>query len=251
MEKKVDVKTVFVLGGSGGIGKEISYKFAEEGYNLIIQGNSQKKLEELKNQIEKKTLGSDFKPNINLLPISFNDNKIDLKDYENIKNQITKADVLVLCYGPFLQKEIHKTTEEEWEKLVFWNYTFPGELISYALNVMMEKKYGRIIVFGGTRTNNVNGFRTNAIYAGAKTALCSLVKSVAAEYAKFGITCNAILPGFVETEYLSSETKQILAEKMPSKSLISGRKIANTIFYLVNCREINGALLNIDEGWMP
>ena len=126
MEKKVDVKTVFVLGGSGGIGKEISYKFAEEGYNLIIQGNSQKKLEELKNQIEKKTLDSDFKPNINLLPISFNDNKIDLKDYENIKNQITKADVLVLCYGPFYKKKFTKQQKKNGKSWFFGIILFQG-----------------------------------------------------------------------------------------------------------------------------
>jgi NAD(P)-dependent dehydrogenase (short-subunit alcohol dehydrogenase family) len=116
---------------------------------------------------------------------------------------------------------------------------------------MIKNEYGRIVVFGGTRTQTVNGFRTNAVYAGAKTALCSFVKSVAAEYGKYNITCNGILPGFVETEYITQETKELLKTKMPRKELISPKNIAETIFFVTKCRSINGALINIDEGWMP
>lgn len=241
-------KTVFIIGGSGGIGKEVSLKYGQEGYNLVVQGSSLEKLEELKNQFEKTK-----KPQqtIELLPISFGKEKISKKDMDQLKKYLEQSEILVICFGPFLQKEIHNTTDEEWESLVYWNYTFPGELISFALNFMMKNQYGRIVVFGGTRTHSVNGFRTNAVYAGAKTALCSLVKSVASEYGKYNITCNGILPGFVETEYLTQETKEMLKAKMPKNELISPKSIAETIFFVTNCRDINGALINIDEGWMP
>jgi NAD(P)-dependent dehydrogenase (short-subunit alcohol dehydrogenase family) len=116
---------------------------------------------------------------------------------------------------------------------------------------MMKKQFGRIIVFGGTRTNSINGFRTNSVYGGAKTALCSLVKSVAAEYGKYGITCNGILPGFIETEYLSEETKLMLAKKMPQGKLIGAESIAETALFLLKQDAVNGVLLNVDEGWMP
>ena len=243
-----DNKTAFIIGGSGGIGKEISLKYAEEGYNLIVQGSSLEKLNKLKIQFEKikKTHQT-----MELLPISFEKDKISQKDMKQLKKHLENAQILVICYGPFLQKEIHKTTEEDWESIVYWNYTFPGEIISYALNTMIKNEYGRIVVFGGTRTQTVNGFRTNAVYAGAKTALCSFVKSVAAEYGKYNITCNGILPGFVETEYITQETKELLKTKMPRKELISPKNIAETIFFVTKYRNINGALINIDEGWMP
>lgn len=248
MKKENKGKTVFVLGGSGGIGKEISKKFGQEGYNLIIHGSNLKKLEILKEKIEEET---QYQIDIKLLSLSFDNEKISEAHINLIKAHMDLSDIFIHCYGPFLQKEIHNTTETEWESIVYWNYTFPGQLISYALNSMMKKKYGSIVIFGGTRTDFVNGFRTNAIYGGAKTALCSLVKSVAAEYGKYGITCNGIIPGFIETEYLTEKTKINLKEKMPLKKLISPENIANAIFFLVSCRNINGALLNVDQGWMP
>ena len=69
------------------------------------------------------------------------------------------------------------------------------------------------------------------------------------EYAGFGITCNAVLPGFTETEYLSEKTKEVLRKKMPSGSLISPETIADGGMYLLQSPEINGVLLNIDGGW--
>ena len=142
---------------------------------------------------------------------------------------------------------IHKTSFEDWASIVYWNYTFPGQLISLALDSMMRKGFGRILVFGGTRTYSINGYRTNAAYGGAKTALCSLVKSAALEYSKYGITCNAILPGFVETEYLSDGLKKSLAEKMPQGKLIEGKAIADSALFLLKNKSANGVLLNVDE----
>ena len=215
---------------------------------MIIHGSSQNKLDSLKKEILETC--KDVK-NIELVQFDFNSLDFLKKYIDVLKSIIERTDILIVCYGPFLQKELHKTTMEEWEQTVFWNYTFPGQLVTCALNTMMKKQFGRIIVFGGTRTNSINGFRTNPVYGGAKTALCSLVKSVAAEYGKYGITCNGILPGFIETEYLSEETKLMLAKKMPQGKLIGAESIAETALFLLKQDAMNGVLLNVDEGWMP
>ena len=131
------------------------------------------------------------------------------------------------------------------------NYALPGLLVSTALPYMISNKWGRILLFGGTRTQNVNGFLTNAAYAGAKTGVCSLVRSVALAYAPYGITCNALLPGMTDTEYVSQQTRASLAKKMPSKKLISTMTVAESGMFLLEQAELNGVLLNVDSGWDP
>ena len=116
---------------------------------------------------------------------------------------------------------------------------------------MKENNWGRILLFGGTLTHNVKAYRTNAAYGGAKTALCSLVKSTAAQYSGCGITCNGILPGLTETEYQSPKLLATLAKKNPSGKIISPEIIATAAINLLLTKEVNGALLNIDDGWNP
>jgi NAD(P)-dependent dehydrogenase (short-subunit alcohol dehydrogenase family) len=116
---------------------------------------------------------------------------------------------------------------------------------------MKANGWGRILLFGGTGTQGVAGFRTNAAYAGAKTAVSSLVKSVACEYAACGITCNALLPGFTDTEYLSDETRDALKAKIPGGVLLTPAQIAQSARFVLTHAEINGALINLDKGWKP
>lgn len=253
MDESLKGKTALIIGGSGGLGKEIALELAKEEVNLIIHGSSQEKLEKLKNQIEKDIYENSENPKktVEIYEEKFFSEENLKKSYTVLKSYIERSDILIVCYGPFLQKELHKTSFEDWASIVYWNYTFPGQLISLALDSMMKKGFGRILVFGGTRTYSINGYRTNAAYGGAKTALCSLVKSAALEYSKYGITCNAILPGFVETEYLSDGLKKSLAEKMPQGKLIDGKAIADSALFLLKNKSANGVLLNVDEGWMP
>jgi NAD(P)-dependent dehydrogenase (short-subunit alcohol dehydrogenase family) len=120
--------------------------------------------------------------------------------------------------------------------------------VSACLPQLCGRDWGRILLFGGTGTQTAAGFRTNACYAGAKTALSSLVKSVACEYGARGVTCNALLPGFTDTEYLTEQEKDALRQKLPG-GLIRSRQIAETALFVLDHPEINGALINIDKGW--
>lgn len=239
-------KTALIIGGSGGIGKAIALQLAANGTNLIVQGSNKEKLSKLEQQI--KTLGTNVK--VSTIEMLFN-RKTATEQLKTLKSLQDSADILIVGFGPFLQKALHLTTDQEWDDTVYWNYTFPGQLISNSLSKMQESNFGRILVFGGTRTHFVNGFRTNAAYSGAKTALCSLVKSVSIEYASKGITCNAVIPGFVETEYLSSELIETLKNKMPQNKLISPDEIAKAALFLLESDSLNGVLLNIDSGWTP
>ncbi|NLM00766.1 MAG: SDR family NAD(P)-dependent oxidoreductase [Treponema sp.] len=233
-----DGKKAVIIGGTGGIGKFVTQELAKTKCNLVIQGRHFSKDMQCQN-IKQIIQNFDFHQN------DFFSNLCASNIYEEVKN----ADILIVCYGPFFQQKLHLTSAEQWNQYVSLNLTMPGVLISAALPKMIEKNFGRIIVFGGTGTENISGFLTNPVYAAAKTGLCSLVKSVAAKYTENGITCNAILPAQVQIESLSANEIDKYKMKMPQKKLIDGTVVAKTVIYLLENSEFSGSLITMDGGW--
>lgn len=233
-----------VIGGSGGIGHEIAKRLSHEVSFLGIHaGSESKKLQELLAYTKKNTEVTSL---VQKFSLKENEAFFDTLLQSGFNDFIKDADILCICFGPFLQKPIHLTTRDEWLEMSFFNYTFPGILISEALPTMMQKNFGRILVFGGTRTEQIRSFKTNAAYGAAKTALCSLVQSISTSYAKNNITCNAILPGFVETEYVDEKQKNEC--KSFGGKLISVQEIADVAMFLLKSPHISGELLRVDGG---
>ena len=242
-------KKAVVIGGSGGIGAKLSLKLAQEGASVLVHGghNSQK-LSDLMQTLETHALQS--ARHQSLVQEITGDN-LAAFPASPLMEHVKEADILCVAFGPFLQGSLEETTPKQWMDITLLNYALPGICVSATLPYMKEKRWGRILLFGGTLTHNVKAYRTNAAYGGAKTALCSLVKSTAAQYSSWGITCNGILPGLTETEYQSPQLLSMLAQKNPSGKIISSETIATAAINLLSVKEINGALLNVDDGWNP
>lgn len=241
------VVNAVIIGGSGGIGNAVSLCLAEKVDTLCVHaGHGTEKFSTLIKKLEKKV---HIVPLIHNFSIKNGYESFFKKFYASpLNNYVETADILCVCYGPFLQKAVHSMTEQEWLEVSFFNYTFPGILVSKVLPGMIERKFGRIILFGGTRTESLRAYKTNAAYGGAKTALCTLVKSVAAEYGQYGITCNAVLPGFVDTEYISLEDKYLYSKKMPQREMIHPESIASAVLFLIENSDISGDLFRVDAG---
>lgn len=239
-------KKAVVIGGSGAIGKSIAAMLCKNGARVLIQGKTASKLEKAAEYIKVET-GAE----VEVFQCDFSEVVFEKKIETIIKTVLQSTDILCVCYGPFLQADLHKMTAEQWKNIALLDYALPGMLVSSVLNYMTEKGWGRILLFGGTGTNFRSEYKTNAAYAGAKTGIGVLVQSTAACYGNNGITCNGILPGFVETEYINTETKHLLEEKIPGKTLISPDSIAKSAEFLLSNKDLNGVLLKIDRGWSP
>lgn len=251
-------KKTVIIGASGGIGRELALQLASTTQELVLHGLSQEKLDSLKDEISEISSienANEFIDYPKVIDISYKFTPSFFTENENdssknlLLEHIKTADTLCVCYGPFLQKSLHQMTQSEWLEISTLVFALPGFLTSLALSHMMEKKFGRILLFGGTRTDTINAFKTNSAYAAAKTALSSLVKSICLEYSQYGIRCNAILPGFTETEYVGEKEKIYYQKLLNSDNMIEAKSIAKTANYLLENEDINGMLLKVDRGW--
>ncbi|MDE6068435.1 MAG: SDR family oxidoreductase [Treponemataceae bacterium] len=211
-------------------------KFDEKNSAHFVDGNSEKKIREEKNCGEK---------------IHNEKTCNEISSLENLKSALKKSEILCICYGPFLQKKIAQTSAQEWLWTAKLNLALPGILAGYAARFMKRRGFGRILFFGGTRTNQINGFKTNAAYAAAKTGIASLAKSFALEFGESGISTAAIFPGFVQTEYVSEKKRAEYEKLLGGKKMIRADEIARAALFLLSDSNLNGTLLEMDGGWRP
>lgn len=228
-------KKALVVGGTSGIGFYVAQALLQEGAFVTIQGkNSSTQQQTCELQHHSETM------------------VCDLDDASGLNSLIEKArtvDILCVAYGPFLQKPLDAVTVEEWTHTVYANLALPGILVSTAIAHMKQEKWGRILLFGGTETHVLRGFKTNAVYGAAKTGIMSLVRSISMSYAPFGITANAVCPGFTDTPRLTPEQKSLWSKKNPDGILLAPNSIALAALFLLKNAACNGVLLPVDKGW--
>ena len=239
MEKPFAGKKALVIGGTGGIGRAVALGLAERGAELTIHGGSS--LERLENTLKTiKKLGG--KGEGFLLSI---DNLIRA---EEIFARAPDPDILVCAWGPFRRAPLDRLDLEFWQGMVMGNLAFPGLVVSLALPKMIERNWGRILLFGGTNTDSIRGFLTSAAYSAAKTGLGVLAKSVAKHAAAQGISCNVICPGLTDTEYLDDNEKKYNRDLSPGNQALSPENIAWFCMEILENPGINGAVIPVDRG---
>lgn len=198
-------KVAVVSGASSGLGQQMALAFAKQGASLAILARRQERLEEFKPKLEK--AGA---PKV----VAY---KCDVTDSDNINDvakkvekEFGKVDILLNCAGSSKDKGVLEMTDEEWDFTIATDETSVFKMTRAFANIMKKHKYGRIIniasmygLVGNTEIHTV-------AYHASKGAVVNFTRAVAAELALDGITCNAICPGYFETELTKSvlDTKQ-------------------------------------------
>lgn len=211
-----------IFGGTSGIGKELALLLAQRGMSVTVTGTAHCEFDIPNVRVLSVAAEQLFASDSSYMPDSLNDFYAELDE----------CSMLCVSYGPFVSKPLHQTSLAEWKTVALYDYALPGLLVSRALNGMLKRSYGRILLFGGTRTDTIRPCKTNAAYTGAKTGLSVLVKSVSASYGEHNITCNAVLPGFVTS----------VPEGQQS---VSARSVAETAVSLLTNPHLNGNLVTV------
>ncbi len=144
-----------------------------------------------------------------------------------------------------------KMTHERWQREIAVNLTGAFNVIQALIGPMIERRWGRIIVMSSGAAHG--GLHRQAAYAASKAGLIGLVQTVTLEHARHGITCNAILPGLIETEtvqLMPVEIRDATRANTPAQRLGAMEEVAHLIAFLASDQAgfINGAEIDIDGG---
>ena len=237
------MKYAVVTGGTKGIGKAIVEMLLKKGYYVVINYcTDDEGANKLKNELSE---------NIN----QFSFIRENLSTYANaisfaekLKYTIPQVDVLVLNAGQTDRSEFGKIKYEDWDKVMNINVNIPF-CITQELNDVIKSK-GRIVF-----TGSILGLYPHSMslsYGTSKAAVHQLAKSLVKVFANREITVNAILPGFIDTEWQKNKPEEIrhnIEKKTALGRFGLPNEIAKAVEFLIDNEYVNGSLLEVTGGY--
>ena len=244
--KNLENKTAIITGGSKGIGKGIVEKFASEGCDIAFTYLSS---ESSANEVEKKAIKSGVKVKKYKSDASSFEESNQL--IEDVINDFGSYDILINNAGITRDNLLLRMDEESWKKVIDINLNSCFNLTKSAVREFMKKKSGVIINISSIVGVKGNAGQSN--YSASKAGINGFTKSIALELGSRNIRCNAIAPGFIETDMTSQGDGKLLEswiESIPLKRAGNVNDIANLCTYLASdeATYITGQVIKVDGG---
>ena len=234
-------RVAVVTGGTRGIGEAISLGLKEAGYKVaaVYAGNDEKARE-----FSERTGIAVF--------------KWDVSNFEACKEGLAKVavelgpvEIVVNNAGITRDGVLHRMTFEQWNDVVATNLTSCFNMCRNVIDSMRERGFGRIVNIGSI--NGQAGQYGQVNYAAAKSGIHGFTKALAQEGARYGITVNAIAPGYIDTDMVRAVPPNVLEKivaKVPVGRLGKASEIARGVLFLVADEGgfITGSTLSINGG---
>lgn len=239
-------KTALITGGTRGIGYAIAKKFAEEGCNVAFTYlNSDEKAKAIESELS--ALGIKAK--------AYKSNAGMYSEGEILIDEVVKEfgtiDVLVNNAGITRDNLILRMSEEQWNDVIDANLKSVFNLTKHVSKIMLKNKSGSIINL--TSIVGEKGQAGQANYAASKAGIIGFTKSIADEFGSRSIRCNAIAPGFIETDMtavLNEDTHKGILANIPMKRMGKPEEIANAALFLASnlSTYVSGQVLSVCGG---
>ncbi|MHC1685012.1 MAG: 3-oxoacyl-[acyl-carrier-protein] reductase [Clostridiaceae bacterium] len=239
-------KNAIVTGGARGIGRSIALKLAEEGANIVLNYRSSGSfVDELVSEIEAK--------GVKCVAVQ-GDVSVHSEAEALIKaavENLGSLDILVNNAGITKDGLIMRMKEEDFDSVINTNLKGAFNTIKFASAVMMKQKRGTIINMASVV--GILGNPGQANYVASKAGIIGMTKSVAKELGSRGITCNAVAPGFIQTdmtEVLNEKQKTAMMDVIPLKRAGSVDDVSNVVAFLASEKAgyITGQVISVDGG---
>ncbi|PHS06931.1 MAG: 3-oxoacyl-[acyl-carrier-protein] reductase [Kordia sp.] len=246
--KLLDGKTVIITGASRGIGNEIARTFAKNGANVAFTYSSSE-APALALEKELNELGIKAK--------AYKSNAANFQESQDLIAAIIKEfdgiDVLINNAGITKDNLLMRITEDDFDKVIEVNLKSVFNMTKAVQRTMLKQRKGSIINMSSVVGVKGNAGQTN--YAASKAGIIGFTKSVALELGSRNIRCNAIAPGFIETEMtgkLDADTVQGWRDAIPLKRGGTPEDVANVCVFLASDMSayITGQVLNVDGGML-
>ena len=237
-------KVAVITGGSRGIGKATAQKLASLGADIAVVYRSED------------TAAAELCSELQQQGVKAEPFKLDVSVYDDAKETVDRImetfghiDILVNCAGITKDRLIAMMKEDGFDAVINVNLKGTFNMIKHCTPVFMKQRSGKIINLASV--SGIIGNAGQANYSASKAGIIGLTKSVAKELAGRGVCCNAVAPGFVETEMTANLSKNNkLVDQIPMKRMGQPEEVAELIAFLASpvSDYITGEVIKIDGG---
>src|SRR5215475_14063121 len=253
-------KVALVTGSTSGIGLAIAQGFAAEGADIVINGFGDAAA------IEQERAGIESRFGVRCRYSGADMSKADqiAEMVATAQKELGSVDILVNNAGIQFVSPVEEFPPEKWDLIIAINLSAAFHAIRAAVPGMKERKWGRIMNTASAHALVASPFKS--AYVAAKHGIAGLTKTVALETATFGITANAICPGYVWTPLVEKQIPDTMAARnltreqvindvllhaQPTKQFVTVEEVAALAVFLAsdNAKSITGAILPVDGGW--
>lgn len=240
--------TALVTGSSRGIGRQIAIELAQQGVDVAMNyKNNEAKALELKDEIE--SLGR----RALVIKADMCDRDDVRKMFKIIKKEFGHLTMVVNNAGMIKDGYLMMMSESSFSSVIETNLMGCFRVTQEAIKMMCSAKEGRIANIAST--SGIVGQEGQANYAASKGGIIAFSKVVAKEYAKYGIRCNVVAPGFIETDMTAAKgngesLKDKYTDLIPLKRFGQAKEVADAVLYLLSdySSYITGKILTVDGG---
>ncbi len=242
-EKALDGQVALVTGGSRGIGRVIAQRLAREGARVVVTSRTEEDAAAVAAELDGEGhLGA----------------ACDVADREavdalikRVESELGSVDIVVNNAGITKDNILVRLADDDWDAVLDTNLKGAFHVVRAVARGMMKRRAGRIINI--TSGVGLTGNRGQVNYAASKAGLVGLTKSVAKELASRNVLCNAVAPGFIETDMTSELTdaaRETLQEQIALGRLGSAEDVAGVVAFLAgpDAAYMTGQVLVVDGG---
>jgi 3-hydroxybutyrate dehydrogenase len=259
METALKGKTAIVTGSTSGIGEAIARALAGAGANIVLNGIGDLS-ENAKLALH---IADEHKVKTKYSPADLSKPK-EIAELIKLADELEGADILVNNAGIQFVSPIEEFPPEKWDAIIAVNLSAAFHATRLVIPGMKLKKWGRVINTASAHSLVASPFKS--AYVAAKHGIAGLTKAIALETATFGITVNAISPGYVWTHLIEKQIpdtmkarnltreqviEEVLLKAQPTKQFVAVEEVASLALYLCSdaAKNITGANLSMDGGW--
>ncbi len=244
--KLLEGKTALITGGARGIGKAIAITFAQHGADVAV---SDLKVDDQTSLLEKELQAFGIKAKAYASDASSFEGSEEL--INNVINDFGKIDILVNNAGITRDNLLMRMNESDWDLVIKVNLKSIFNMTKAVQKQMLKQRFGSIINMSSVVGLSGNAGQSN--YSASKAGLVGFTKSIAQEIGSRNIRCNAIAPGYIETEMtakLSEEVRKAWAEKIPLRRGGKPQDVADAALFLASdlSSYITGQVISVCGG---